>query len=379
MRDLSIYIHIPFCVRKCLYCDFLSFALPETTESIESYVYLLEQEILSEAEKYREHHIISVFFGGGTPSLLTPGAVVRIMEALRRCYHMMPDAEVTIEANPGTVTRDKLQEYITAGINRVSIGLQSADDEELARIGRIHDYQAFQETYMLAGEAGFQNINIDLMSALPGQSVDSYRETLRRVAHFRPEHISAYSLILEEGTPLYERQGEYRFPTEEEDREMYLLTESYLSSCGYHRYEISNYALEGYECRHNKVYWQRGDYVGFGLGAASMVQNVRWSNPAEIDKYEMKVQDPVFMPERQVLTKKEQMEEFMFLGLRMMCGVSRQEFFCRFGRQMEEVYGGTLKKMCRQGLLVCGEEYVKLTERGIDVSNYVMAEFLLDP
>lgn len=385
MRDLSIYIHIPFCVRKCLYCDFLSFALPETTESIESYVNLLEQEILSEAEKYREHHVISVFFGGGTPSLLPPGAVTRIMEALRRCYHMTPDAEVTIEANPGTVTRDKLQEYITAGINRLSIGLQSADDKELARIGRIHDYQTFRETYVLAREAGFQNINIDLMSALPGQSVDSYRETLRRVAHFKPEHISAYSLILEEGTPLYERQGEYCFPTEEEDRGMYLLTESYLSSCGYHRYEISNYALEGYECRHNKVYWQRGDYAGFGLGAASMVQNVRWSNPAEIDKYEEKVCELALHPrcaertsKRQILTKQEQMEEFMFLGLRMMCGVSRQEFCRQFGRKMEEVYGDVLEKMCRQGLLVCGEGHIKLTERGIDVSNYVMAEFLLD-
>ncbi len=267
MRALSIYIHIPFCVRKCLYCDFLSMA-DRTAADMESYVNLLRHEITLEAVKYKEHQVISVFWGGGTPSLLTAKAVDSVMGTLARCYHVAEDAEVTIEANPGTVTSEKMRGYITAGMNRISIGLQSADDRELKRIGRIHDYRTFLETYRLAREAGFRNINIDLMAALPGQSVASYRETLRRVTALLPEHISAYSLILEEGTPLYERRGDYCFPTEEEDREMYLLTDACLSDCGYHRYEISNYAREGYECRHNKVYWQRGDYAGFGLGAA---------------------------------------------------------------------------------------------------------------
>ena len=397
MRALSIYIHIPFCVRKCLYCDFLSMA-DRTAADMESYVNLLRHEITLEAVKYKEHQVISVFWGGGTPSLLTAKAVDSVMGTLARCYHVAEDAEVTIEANPGTVTSEKMRGYITAGMNRISIGLQSADDRELKRIGRIHDYRTFLETYRLAREAGFRNINIDLMAALPGQSGASYRETLRRVTALLPEHISAYSLILEEGTPLYERRGDYCFPTEEEDREMYLLTDACLSDCGYHRYEISNYAREGYECRHNKVYWQRGDYAGFGLGAASMVDNVRWSNPTVPEDYAAYItglgrrceepdgqeEEPVHtekmqrFPVRCRLTGNEQMEEFMFLGLRMMCGVSRREFQERFGRQIEEVYGGVLCKMYRQELLECVSDHIRLTGLGIDVSNYVMAEFLLD-
>ncbi|MCI9255801.1 MAG: radical SAM family heme chaperone HemW [Lachnospiraceae bacterium] len=432
MRELSIYLHIPFCVRKCLYCDFLSFPVGAGADGkrIESYVNLLKEEIIKEAPKYRAHQVISVFWGGGTPSLVAAKAVSEIMETLWRYYRLAADAEITIEVNPGTVTADKLQTYITAGMNRLSIGLQSADDGELARIGRIHDYRTFLETYRLAREAGFRNINIDLMAALPEQSVDSYRETLRRAAALMPEHISAYSLILEEGTPLYEKRQACRFPTEEEDREMYLLTDAYLSACGYHRYEISNYAREGYECRHNKVYWQRGDYAGFGLGAASMVQNVRWQNPAEPERYERyvrygipasdtgadeaagtvqmqegdvlagqireehvlagqireehvlagQIQEEhvltVQMRERHVLTVQEQMEEFMFLGLRMICGVSRERFAAQFGRQMEEVYGAVLERMYKQALLVREEDRIRLTERGLDVSNYVMAEFL---
>lgn len=427
MRELSIYIHIPYCVRKCLYCDFLSFPVGsglltdstamtdegsgldrkgpggQTVRDIESYVNLLKREITLEADRYSGHQVISVFWGGGTPSLLGAAAVTEVIETLRNRYHMAADVEITIEANPGTVTADKLREYITAGINRISIGLQSADDRELARIGRIHDYRAFLETYKMAREAGFGNINIDLMAALPGQSVKSYEETLRRVAALCPEHISAYSLILEEGTPLYERQGEYRFPTEEEDREMYLLTDSCLASCGYHRYEISNYAREGFECRHNKVYWQRGDYVGFGLGAASMVDNIRWSNPTEPEKYVAyvtgleKESDKTTgkedgqasagktggFPVRQILTGEEQMEEFMFLGLRMTEGVSPLEFQNSFGKSMEEVYGPVIEKNMRDGLLEyrgrisSGEPArLALTGRGLDVSNMVMAQFL---
>lgn len=399
MRELSIYIHIPFCVRKCLYCDFLSFAVPgEKNGEILSYVNLLKREIIASSREYRDHQVISVFWGGGTPSLLPAESVSEVMAVLKEYYHMVPEAEITVEANPGTVTADKLVAYRESGINRLSIGLQSTDDEELRRIGRVHDYRTFLKTYRLAREAGFRNINIDLMAALPGQSVASYLETLERTVQLAPEHISAYSLILEEGTPLYERQEEYCFPTEEEDREMYLLTDSRLSACGYHRYEISNYAREGYECRHNKVYWQRGDYAGFGLGAASMVRNVRWSNPSQPERYERyvtgmdmgEIQGDVsaesrtergqagtaVMPGRQVLTQKEQMEEFMFLGLRMMCGVGRQEFAEQFGQEIEEAYGEALRKMYRQELLVREEDRIRLTARGVDVSNYVMAQFL---
>ena len=406
MEELSIYIHIPFCVRKCLYCDFLSFPLSagrfgntlsdSADARMMSYVNFLREEIIGAAPQYREYQVLSVFFGGGTPSLLPDGEVRRIMDTIRKYYRVAEDAEITIEMNPETVTEEKLQEYITGGINRLSIGLQSADDDELMRIGRIHDYSTFEKAYELSRKAGFHNINIDLMAALPEQSVDSYEWTLKKVTSLAPEHISAYSLTLEEGTPLYEHRDMYRFATEEEDRDMYALTEKILGSCGYHRYEISNYALDGYECRHNEVYWQRGNYVGFGLGASSMVNNIRWSNPADMELYSAYVerfaQDANrddghtaserdaggHMTNRQLLTMHEQMEEYMFLGLRMMCGVSMRKFAEIFGTSIETIYGEVTDKLCAQGLLVQEDGYIRLTARGIDISNYVMAQFLFD-
>ena len=387
MKDLSIYIHIPFCVRKCFYCDFLSFPIsdeafaatcgtvlgPSPRTAMENYVNLLQKEIVGSAAKYKEYRVLSIFWGGGTPSVLPAKEVGRIMGTIRKHYRIAEDAEITIEMNPDTVTEEKLHEYITYGINRISIGLQSADDDELARIGRIHDYRTFERAYELARRLGFHNINIDLMAALPEQSVSFYERTLKRVADLAPEHISAYSLTLEEGTPLYKLKNKFSFPTEEEDRRMYALTGEYLASCGYHRYEISNYALDGFECRHNKVYWQRGNYVGFGLGASSMTENIRWTNPADVERY-----CAGHKAARQVLTSHEQMEEYMFLGLRMMCGVGVQEFADEFGTRIETVYGDIVNKMCEQGLLVQEHGRIRLTERGIDVSNYVMAQFLFD-
>lgn len=418
MKDISLYIHIPFCVRKCLYCDFLSFPISAegalgcrqqtvtaargntsadpARERMISYVNQLQKEIKLSADLYREYRVLSVFLGGGTPSLLPLQEVSRIMETIRRHYRISEDAEITIEMNPETVSEDKLREYITSGINRISIGLQSTDNGELARIGRIHDYETFLRAYELTGKAGFHNINIDLMAALPGQSIASYERTLKLVTALAPEHISAYSLILEEGTPMHARQDKYHFPTEDEDRKMYELTGEYLASCGYHRYEISNYALDGCECRHNKVYWQRGNYVGFGLGASSMVENVRWTNPADIEQYRNYVvrlsaygsnadgdaacgqAESGYAVKRQQLTVREQMEEYMFLGLRMMCGVSVQRFAEEFGQQVETVYGGVIEKMCREGLLLREGDSLRLIGRGIDVSNYVMAQFLFD-
>lgn len=399
MRELSIYIHIPFCVRKCLYCDFLS--SPAEDERIESYVNQLLLEIKKQSIFYGDHRVISIFFGGGTPSMLMSTDMKRILEVIRKLYSVAADVEITVECNPGTATAEKLYHYITSGINRLSIGLQSTDDEELARIGRIHSYRDFLETYRMAREAGFRNINVDLMSALPGQSVDSYRRTLERVTALSPEHISAYSLILEEGTELYINQSSYRFPTEEEDREMYALTGQYLAKKGYRRYEISNYAREGFACRHNKVYWRRGDYVGFGLGASSMVGNVRWKNPEEHSAYaayaahmenretdretcrketaearKMRMEQAGAV-EVQMLAQQEQMEEFMFLGLRLTEGVDMEEFQDIFGKSMEEVYGETIASMEAQGLLERKGRRVSLTLRGIDVSNVVFAAFLL--
>ncbi|MBD5485124.1 MAG: radical SAM family heme chaperone HemW [Lachnospiraceae bacterium] len=420
MEELSIYIHIPFCVKKCLYCDFLSFpaggvkrgmaerkaALSGSRmvqDDIEYYVNLLCREITQSAEVYKKYRAISIFLGGGTPSLLSADQISRIMEAVSAHYQVAENAEITMEMNPGTIGSGEAEQYITYGINRVSIGLQSADDEELRRIGRIHDYASFLKTYDLVRGAGFRNVNIDIMAALPGQDTASYERTLRKVTALAPEHISAYSLILEEGTPLYERQSEYSFPTEEEDQEMDRLTRQYLDFCGYHRYEISNYAKDGYECRHNKVYWQRGDYVGFGLGASSMVQNVRWSNPDTMESYAMYVMSAEskhgddgaesgrlievkgqgepengYIQHRQVLSRREQMEEYMFLGLRMVCGVSAAKFEHIFGSPIEDIYGETIECLRQQGLLVRDGDEISLTERGLDVSNYAMSQFLFD-
>ena len=392
MRDLSLYIHIPFCRQKCLYCDFLS--APASDREMDSYVNLLCREIQKQSIFYREHRVISVFFGGGTPSLLPAERIGGILRQIQSCFSVAEDAEITIECNPGTVTGEKLKNYITYGINRISIGLQSTDDEELARIGRIHDYAAFLETYRLAREAGFQNINIDLMAGLPGQSVDSYRKTLERVTALAPEHISAYSLMLEEGTQLYVNQSRYTFPTEEEDREMYLLTEKLLGAAGLHRYEISNYAREGRECRHNKVYWLRGDYVGFGLGASSMAADIRWKNPEDREAYAECVERMSGSTESlrglslaemlretgrlevQELTETEQMEEFMFLGLRLTAGIDQADFQRMFGTPVEAVYGEPIARLTAQGLLERAGKRLRLTPRGIDVSNRVFAEFL---
>lgn len=363
MRPLEIYIHIPFCIQKCQYCDFLS--APSTAKERQEYVESLCQKIHSYGELATAFHIVSIFVGGGTPSILEAEQMLKIFDAVWSTFFVDEDAEITIEANPGTVTREKLKAYRQVGINRLSIGLQSTKNEELKILGRIHTYEEFLETYGLAREEGYRNINVDLMSAIPYQTAAGWSETLRQVAESGPEHISAYSLIIEEGTPFYERYGagrhEEELPDEEEERKMYWQTKNILNEYGYHRYEISNYAKPGYECRHNLGYWDRTEYLGIGTGAASLIDNQRWNDGDE--------------PE--VLSVQNRMEEYMFLGLRKMEGVSKERFLTEFGCGMEEIYGEVLTKMYHDGLLEeCGD-YVRLTERGIDVSNYVMSEFLL--
>ncbi len=406
MRELSIYLHIPFCARKCRYCDFLSY--PATAREQEDYLTLLLQEIEKQSLFYEGYRVISVFVGGGTPSLLKADAIKKIFKKLNYNFIFEKDCEITIEANPDSLTLAKLEACLQAGVNRLSIGLQSADDEELRQLGRIHDYRTFCRAYEMARLAGFQNINIDLMSAVPGQTPASYRQTLERVLALEPEHISAYSLILEEGTWFYEHQKELSFPTEDEDRELYELTGEMLASLNFVRYEISNYAKAGYECRHNKVYWKRGDYVGFGLGAASMVGDVRWSNKRTMQEYrEAVLSSSRFvrktdvvpdMPKEaasaseeapwtlsaqrarlaenvQYLSRQEQMEEFMFLGLRLTEGIRKQAFLDKFGIPIETVYGEILGRL-RQDELLLIDDSIRLTPYGFDISNYVMSKFL---
>lgn len=363
MKPLELYIHIPFCVQKCKYCDFLS--APSCAKERQEYVESLCEKIRSYGEVAKTYCVISVFVGGGTPSILESSQMEEIFAVAKETFSFAEDAEITIEMNPGTVTREKLQTYRRIGINRLSIGLQSVNDGELKELGRIHTYQDFLDTYQLAREEGFENINIDLISAIPHQTVESWKETLEKVCKLEPEHISAYSLIIEEGTPFYERYGdgehEEELPTEEEERQMYHDTKTILASYGYERYEISNYAKKGYACQHNLGYWSRTEYLGIGLGAASLVNNCRW----------------VEGEEKEILTKEEQMEEFMFLGLRKIQGVSEESFLRQFEVSMESVYKSVLKEMIHKGLIEREKGWVRLTEKGIDVSNYVMSEFLL--
>ncbi len=375
-KELSIYIHIPFCVRKCLYCDFLS--APASGEVREQYVKKLIQEIRQAGESYVNYRVKTVFFGGGTPSLLEGDQMKEIMDAVR-CFPLNEDCEVSMEVNPGTITQEKLQAYREAGIGRLSIGLQSLVDEELQALGRVHNSRDFYRTYEYAVKTGFNNINIDLMTAIPLQTKESCLATLKGVLALEPApvHISAYSLIVEEGTPFYENTPV--LPDEDTEREMYKITNDILNKAGYYRYEISNYAKPGFACRHNQVYWRRGNYLGFGVGAASLMENVRFSNRRDLKEY---LEKGAVKENIQKLTVREQMEEFMFLGLRMTEGVSTAKFCQSFGQSLAQVYPGIIEKHIRQGLLkrescLSGQdERISLTERGIDVSNVVMADFL---
>lgn len=386
MKPLSVYIHIPFCVKKCLYCDFLS--EPAGEEIQERYLSSLIKEIKLESKSYVNYKIHTVFIGGGTPSAVNPQGIREIMDTLRAYYAWEEAAEVSIEVNPGTVTAQKLAVYRESGINRLSIGAQSAVKEELKALGRIHTPEDIETTYEMAVKAGFNNINIDLMSAIPLQTEESYRHTLKKVLSFSPApvHLSAYSLIVEEGTPFYENTPS--LPEEDMERRLYKITNDILSKKGYRRYEISNYAKPGYECRHNLVYWQREDYVGFGTGSASLIEETRFHNSRDREAYVNQLEQAEtreelrLREEMQELTKEEQMEEFMFLGLRLSKGISTKTFYETFGKTVEEVYPGLTEKLCRQGLLIReawgGREIrLRLSEYGIDVSNVVMAEFLL--
>lgn len=410
MKELELYLHIPFCERKCAYCDFLS--APADLPVRISYIKKLQEEIAYYGAQYGEYQVSSIFFGGGTPTILEGYQLAAILETVKEHFNITTDAEITVECNPGTLTAGKAEKLVQAGFNRLSMGLQSADDRELQLLGRIHNFAQFLESYDLARKAGFQNINVDLMSALPGQTLKSWQDTLQKVTALRPEHISAYSLIIEEGTPFYERFAEDErireegghprlLPEEDVERQMYELTETFLHTKGYERYEISNYAKPGYECRHNCGYWTRKDYLGLGLGASSLVEHQRFQNTSDLKTYleqeyspqcegqHERIAETIQLQEETGLTqtghhihietldKKSEMEEFMFLGLRLMAGISRQQFEKKIQVTLNSVYGEVLRKLKGEQLIEEVAGYVRLTEHGIDVSNYVLAEFLL--
>lgn len=413
MKELELYIHIPFCKEKCNYCDFLSFKSSNTQE--EDYVHGLINEIKLHKSVYETRTVRSVFIGGGTPSILAADLLKDIMDSIYDTFKMSSDVEISIEVNPQTVDKRKIKVYKEIGINRISLGLQASNDEELKVLGRIHSYKTFLETYDMVREVGIHNINVDLMSAIPGQTLESWKETLERVIELQPEHISAYSLIIEEGTKFYQEysqeaidicQPSIPLPSEDTEREMYYLTRQKLLGHGYHRYEISNYAKKTYECKHNLGYWEGIDYIGFGLGASSLITTdqekrtqYRYSNLTKLKDYifHLTREDVIHMEpcasvgwdsflhsdkvmafrhQCNQLSVKEQMEEFMFLGLRKIHGISKIEFEALFQHEISQVYGEVLSKMYGLDLLEEEDNRIKFTEKGIDVSNYVLSEFL---
>ena len=387
-KSLGLYLHIPFCTQKCNYCDFLSF--PTKSELQDRYVDALEKEIIYSKDFFERYKVNTIFVGGGTPSILLEEEVERIFAALYESFDIDKESEITVEVNPNTVTKEKISSWKEVAINRISIGLQSVNSDELRALGRLHTYEQFKKTYFILRESGFSNINIDLISGIPMQSLDSYKNTLNEVIGLSPEHISAYSLIIEEGTKfgaIYEeskgcssKYGE--LPSEETDRLMYELTKEMLNQKGYHRYEISNYAKPGYECKHNLGYWERADYLGLGLGAASLIDNRRFNQTSDLSEYinryngdeQAMNHNPIF--KGNPLSKNEQMEEFIFLGLRKTDGISMKKFQEEFGESIKKAYGKVLTKLANASLIKMEGDMLSLTEKGIDVSNLVFVEFL---
>lgn len=402
LKPLGIYIHIPFCIKKCDYCDFLSMHADDETKNI--YLDNLEKEIEQKLNSkiFNKYKVSTIFVGGGTPSALSENQLEKLCKLIEKIKLSNTDhyniIEITMECNPGTLNEQKVDIIKKYGINRISIGLQSANNDELKLLGRIHNYEDFLEGYNLLVNAGIENINIDLMSALPKQNIESWENTVRRAASLSPAHISAYSLIIEEGTPFFDRYADDEklrksgdmpniLPDEETERAMYEMTEKILGEYGYNRYEISNYSKDGYECLHNIGYWQCRPYLGFGLGAVSMEDEIlheltandhaayRYSNTDDLIKYNS---GDFGRYNEELLSTEIQMEEFMFMNLRMMDGVSGREFERRFSRTINQVYDKQIKELLEEKLIKYNSNgNLCLTSRGIDISNYVFEKFIM--
>ena len=450
-NELGIYIHIPFCVHKCIYCDFLSspadvhtrkqyvralineiyltregkcvnkliknvlqgdntsyedmeepavngltsdYALYDTVCMADYEKTIMQEDIsgcVDDIKSENGHIVTSIFIGGGTPSAIDAEDISDILDAVRKNYNVSDKAEITIECNPGTMDKKKAVIYRKAGINRISFGLQSTDNNELRMLGRIHTYEQFMESYKIAREAGFDNINIDLMSALPGQTMESFKAVLEKALSLGAEHISVYSLIVEEGTRLSDNIDSFPpIPSDDEDRQMYYMTKEMLSSYGYEQYEISNYAQKGYECKHNLKYWERCDYLGFGIGAASLYSGRRYTNISDIGRYMdvlaeiTNALDKSYVNEllqirtdMEELSKEDEMSEYMFLGLRKTKGIDITDFKEEFGTDIKDIFGEAIEDNIARGLLIHDGNCLYLSKRGIDISNTVMSDFIL--
>lgn len=376
----GLYLHIPFCIQKCRYCDFISFA---GRHGLEGYFRALKKEIALAAPMAAHLTFDTVFIGGGTPSTAPMGEIASLMEVLHDHFIIDPAAEITMESNPGTLTENKLAEYRAAGINRLSIGLQSAQDALLQRIGRIHSFADFKDSFRMAREAGFRNINVDVMYGLPGQREKDFLDTLKRLADLAPEHISAYSLILEEGTLLYEdvQRGKETLPDEDAVCDMQEAGQEFLKRAGYLQYEISNYAKPGFECRHNINYWENGEYLGLGLAAHGALRlNGNWTrfeNTTDLKRYPSYIEEGMLPTVKKTeIGPEEEMFETVMLGLRMVDGVSLGAFAARFGIPFEKAYPTACQKLLGKGWLELTAQRAKLTKQGLLMQNSALMEFM---
>ncbi|MDM0477438.1 radical SAM family heme chaperone HemW [Clostridium perfringens] len=377
MDKISLYIHIPFCAQKCLYCDFPSFARKDHLRK--AYIEALNKEIISLREKHNNLEISTIFIGGGTPSVLEANELECLLKEVAK-LNMAKDIEYSMECNPGNLTEEKLEVMKKYGVNRISMGLQAKQDNLLKGLGRIHNYKTFKENFLLAKKVGFNNINVDLMFGLPNQSLNEWEETLREIISLEPAHISAYSLIIEEGTAFYNlyENDKLKLPTEEEDRKMYHLAKKILEENGFNQYEISNYAKEGKECRHNLAYWNMDNWIGVGSAAASYINGKRIKNISSVEEYINSIKDKGEAVEEIINnSKNDNMEEFMFMGLRKINGIDENEFKNRFSMNINDVYGEILNKYIGEGLLIRESGRIFLSEKGIEISNVIMADFLL--
>ena len=374
MREISLYIHIPFCKQKCLYCDFPSYSGKERL--MNEYTDALNKEILKKANEYI---INSIFIGGGTPSYLKDSSLQSLLATLNK-LNLKENLEFTVECNPGTLNKKNLDIMKKYNVNRISMGLQATKDSILKEIGRIHSYEEFKNNYLLARNIGFDNINIDLMFGLPNQTLEEWKESLEEIAKLEPDHISAYSLIIEEGTRFYNlyEQDKLNLPNEDTERLMYLSTKDILNKYGYNQYEISNFAKIGKECFHNKVYWKCNEYLGVGVSASSFIDEKRIKNIDVIEEYIEKInKDENIIEQIHVNDISDDMEEFVFMGLRMSEGIKISEFKKRFNKDIYEVYSDIIEKNIKRELLICNSEKLFLSSRGMEISNYVMSDFIL--
>jgi oxygen-independent coproporphyrinogen-3 oxidase len=370
----SLYVHIPFCKKKCNYCDFPSYAGKESL--IPDYIEALKGESGYYSSIYEKPRIKTVFVGGGTPTLLSEADILNLFDTLRSDFSILPDAEITFEANPGTVTKEKLKALTSCGVNRISLGAQTFNNNLLKKLGRIHLEHEIIEAYVMIREAGFRNINIDLIFALPGESIKDWYETIKKAVDLKPEHISTYNLQVEEGTPLYldKMEGSLNLPDEDSELKMFRASLTYLAVNGYRHYEISNFARSGFECRHNITYWTLEDYIGIGLGAHSYINGIRIENTVDMDKYLSKIFKEI--KSEHVNTNKENMSEMIFLGLRLIEGLDLKNFAGRFGVSFRELYSKELDELISDKLLEITDKNARLTKKGLFLANEVFKIFL---